>query len=72
MWAVIMQSGLLLCYVGCDCAKWAAIMLHVCGLSLCKLGCYFAMWAVIVLSGLLLCYVVCDCAKRAAIMLWGL
>ena len=30
MCAVIVQSGLLLCYVVCDCAKWAAIML--CGL----------------------------------------
>ena len=30
MWAVIVQSRLLLCYVGCDCEKWAAIML--CGL----------------------------------------
>ena len=70
MWAVIVQSGPLLCYVGCDCAKWAAIML--CGLSLYKVGCYYAMCAVIVQSGLLLCYVVCDCAKWAAIMLCGL
>ena len=41
----------------------------LCGLSLCLVGCYYAMWAHIVQSRLLLCYVSCDCAKLAAIML---
>ena len=65
-----MQSGLPLCYVVLDCAKRAAIIL--CGLSLYKVGRYYAMRAVIVQIRLLLCYAVLNCATWAAIMLCGL
>ena len=47
--AVIVLSGLLLCYVDCDYAMWAVIVLS--GLLLCYVDSDCAMWASIMLCG---------------------